>query len=150
MQTLPVNYAGVLLILFAIVLFIAEVKVLSHGILTVGGIVSLVLGSLLLFDSPDPALQVSLRVMIPALAVVSVFFAGVIALVVKAQMRKRHTGREGMMGAFGEAVTDIHEKGKVFVHGEYWNARSEKFVEKGKRIRVVAVEALTIKVEESS
>ena len=150
MQTLPVNYAGVLLILFAIVLFIAEVKVMSHGILTVGGIVSLVLGSLLLFDSPDPALQVSLRVMIPALAVVSVFFTGVIALVVKAQMRKRHTGREGMMGAVGEAVTDIHEKGKVFVHGEYWNAWSEKFVEKGKRIQVVAVEALRIKVEESS
>ncbi len=150
MQTLPVNYAGVLLILFAIVLFIAEVKVMSHGILTIGGIVSMVMGSLLLFDSPDPALQVSLRVMIPALAVVSVFFAGVIALVLKAQMRKRHTGREGMMGVFGEAVTDIHEKGKVFVHGEYWNAWSEKFVEQGKRIRVVEVEALRVKVEESS
>lgn len=150
MQTLPVNYAGVLLILFAIVLFIAEVKVMSHGILTIGGIVSMVMGSLLLFDSPDPALQVSLKVMIPALAVVSVFFAGVIALVLKAQMRKRHTGREGMMGASGEAVTDVQERGKVFVHGEYWNAWSEKFVEKGKRIRVVEVEALRIKVEESS
>lgn len=149
MQTLPVNYAGVLLILFAIVLFIAEVKVMSHGILTIGGIVSLVMGSLLLFDSPDPALQVSLRVMIPALAVVSMFFAGVIALVLKAQMRKRHTGREGMMGASGEAVTDIHEAGKAFVHGEYWSAWSDRVVEKGKRIRVVEVEALKIKVEES-
>jgi membrane-bound serine protease (ClpP class) len=148
MQTLPVNYAGVLLILFAIVLFIAEVKVISHGILTIGGIVSLVMGSLLLFDSPDPALQVSLKVMIPALAVISMFFAGVIALVMKAQMRKRLTGREGMMGTEGEAVTDIHERGKVFVHGEYWNAWSDRFVEKGKKIRVVGVEALKVKVED--
>lgn len=148
MQTLPVNYAGVLLILFAIILFIAEVKVMSHGILTIGGIVSLVMGSLMLFDSPDPALQVSLKVMIPALAVISMFFAGVIALVVKAQMRKRHAGREGMMGAEGEAVTDIHEKGKVFIRGEYWNAWSDHFVEKGKKIRVVGVEALKVKVED--
>jgi membrane-bound serine protease (ClpP class) len=148
MQTLPVNYAGVLLILFAIILFIAEVKVMSHGILTIGGIISLIMGSLLLFDSPDPALRVSLKVMIPALIVISMFFAGVIALVLKAQMRKRHSGREGMISAEGEAVTDIHEKGKVFIRGEYWNAWSDKAVEKGKKIRVIEVEALSVKVEE--
>jgi membrane-bound serine protease (ClpP class) len=148
MQTLPVNYAGVLLILFAIILFIAEVKVMSHGILTIGGIISLIMGSLLLFDSPDPALRVSLKVMIPALIVISMFFAGVIALVLKAQMRKRHSGREGMISAEGEAVTDIHDKGKVFIRGEYWNAWSDKAVEKGKKIRVIEVEALSVKVEE--
>jgi membrane-bound serine protease (ClpP class) len=148
MQTLPVNYAGVLLILFAIILFIAEVKVMSHGILTIGGIIALIMGSLLLFDSPDPALRVSLKVMIPALIVISMFFAGVIALVLKAQMRKRHSGREGMISAEGEAVTDIHEKGKVFIRGEYWNAWSDKAVEKGKKIRVIEVEALSVKVEE--
>jgi membrane-bound serine protease (ClpP class) len=148
MQTLPVNYAGVLLILFAVALFIAEIKVVSHGILTIGGIVSLVMGSLLLFDSPDPALRVSLKVMIPALIVISLFFVGIMSLVLKAQMRKRQTGREGIIGAEGEAVTDIHETGKVFVHGEYWNAWSDRAVEKGKKVRVVAVAALKLKIEE--
>jgi membrane-bound serine protease (ClpP class) len=148
MQTLPVNYAGILLILFAVALFIAEIKVVSNGILTIGGIVSLVMGSLLLFDSPDPALRVSFKVMIPALGVISLFFAGVISLVLKAQMRKHQSGREGMVGDEGEAVTDIHETGKAFVHGEYWNAWSERRVERGKRVRVVQVEGLKLKIEE--
>ena len=92
MQTLPVNYAGVLLILFAVVLFIAEIKVVSHGILTIGGIVSLVMGSLMLFDSPDPALRVSLKVMIPAL-IVSLFFVAVIAIGPEGADEKSATGQ---------------------------------------------------------
>lgn len=88
LQTLPLNYAGILLIILAIILFIAEMKVISHGILTVGGIVSLAIGSLILFDSPDPALRVSYEVMIPVLIIISLFFVGVIILVVKAQRRK--------------------------------------------------------------
>ena len=150
LQTLPVNYAGVLLILFGIILFIAELKVVSHGILTIGGIISLIMGSLMLFDSPDPALRVSWQVMVPALAVICLFFVSIIALVLKAQMRKRHTGKEGMVGEKGEAVTDIHENGKVLVKGEYWDASSEKPVEKGKDIKVVSVEGLKIKVEETA
>lgn len=148
LQTLPVNYAGILLILFGIILFIAEIKVISHGLLTVGGIISLVLGSLLLFESPDPALRVSWSVMIPTLAFISLFFVGVIALVLKAQLRKRRTGKEGMLGQEGKAVTDVHESGKVFIKGEYWNASSDKPVNRGSKIRVVKVEGLTIKVEE--
>lgn len=148
MQTLPVNYAGVLLILFGIILFIAELKVVSHGILTIGGIISLIMGSLMLFDSPDPALRVSWQVMIPVLAIICLFFISIIALVLKAQMRRRHTGKEGMVGEIGKAVTDIHETGKVFIKGEYWNASSEKPVEKGKDIKVIRVEGLKLKVEE--
>ena len=148
LQTLPVNYAGVLLILFGIILFIAEIKVISHGLLTVGGIISLVLGSLLLFESPDPALRVSWSVMIPTLTVISLFFAGIIALVMKAQMRTRPTGKEGMVGEEGTAVTDIHETGKVFIKGEYWDALSDAHVEKGRKVRIVKVEGLKIKVEE--
>ena len=148
LQTLPVNYAGVLLILFGVILFIAEIKVISHGLLTVGGIISLVLGSLLLFDSPDPALRVSWSVMIPTLTIICLFFASVIALVMKAQMRKRRTGKEGMLGEEGRSVTDIFENGKVFIKGEYWNASSDKPVEKGKRVRIAKVEGLKIKVEE--
>lgn len=148
LQTLPVNYAGILLILFGIILFIAEIKVVSHGLLTIGGIISLILGSLLLFESPDPALRVSLSVMVPTLAIISLFFIGVIALVLKAQMRMKRTGKEGMLGQEGEAVTDVYESGKVLLKGEYWNAVSDRLVQKGSKIKVVKVEGLTIKVEE--
>ena len=148
LQTLPVNYAGVLLILFGVILFIAEIKVISHGLLTVGGIVSLVLGSLLLFNSPDPALRVSWSVMIPTVTIICLFFAGVIALVLKAQMRKKLTGKEGMVGEVGKAVTDVHRDGKVYIKGAYWNASSDKPVEMGRRVRILKVEGLIIKIEQ--
>ena len=149
MQTLPVNFAGVLLILFGVLLFIAEIKVISHGLLTVGGIISLFLGSLMLFNSPDPALRVSFKVLIPSVAIISLFFAAVIALVVKAQMQIQYTGSEGMAGEEGEAVTDVHDDGRVFIKGEHWHAFSDKKIEKGKKIRVVKVEGLKLKIEET-
>jgi len=148
LQTLPVNYAGILLILFGIIMFIAELKVVSHGVLTIGGVISLIMGSLLLFDSPDPALRVSWKVMIPALTVICLFFVAVIALVLKAQMRNKSSGKEGMVGLVGEAVTDIHENGKAFVKGEYWDAFSVNPVAKGKGIKVISVEGFKINVEE--
>ncbi|HQJ31385.1 MAG TPA: NfeD family protein, partial [Syntrophales bacterium] len=149
MQTLPVNYAAVLLILFGIILFIAEIKVISHGILTVGGIISLAAGSLMLFDSPDPALRVSLEVLVPTLTIVSLFFVGVIYLVIKAQVRKKHTGKEGMIGAEGKAVTDIGAEGKVMVKGEYWSAYSDVPLKEGTKITVLQVEGLKVKVAAS-
>ncbi len=149
MQTLPVNYAGVLLILFGVILFIAEVKVVSHGVLSIGGIISLALGSLLLFNSPEPALRVSIEVLIPAIIVVSLFFIVVVGLVVKAQLRKKMMGLEGMVGETGTAVTDVHAEGRVFVKGEYWNAASEMPVQKGAKIRVVSVEGIRLRIEES-
>jgi len=148
LQTLPVNYAGILLIILAIILFIAEMKVISHGILTIGGVVSLAIGSLILFDAPDPALRVSMEVMLPFLFVITLFFVGVIFLVVKAQVRKKRTGKEGMIGLEGEVVTDLGREMKVFIRGEYWNAYSEHPLKKGSRVRVVAVEGLKLKVEE--
>jgi membrane-bound serine protease (ClpP class) len=114
----------------------------------VGGIISLILGSLLLFESPDPALRVSWSVMIPTLTIICLFFAGIIALVLKAQMRKRRTGKDGMVGEEGKAITDVYETGKVFIKGEYWNASSDKPVEKGRRVRISKVEGLIIKIEE--
>jgi len=149
MQTLPVNFAGVLLILFGVLLFIAEIKVISHGLLTVGGIISLFLGSLMLFNSPDPALRVSFKVLIPSVAIISLFFAAVIALVVKAQMQIQYTGSEGMAGEEGEAMTDVHDDGRVFIKGEHWHAFSDKKIEKGKKIKVVKVEGLKLKIEET-
>lgn len=149
MQTLPVNYAGMLLILFGIILFIAEIKVVSHGMLTVAGIICLVLGSLMLFESPVPALRVSLRVMIPTIAIVSLFFVGVISLAVKAQMRKPSTGMEGMIGKEGKAITLIHGDGKVFIKGEVWNASSVDTIEEGESVKVIEVKGLHLKVEKT-
>jgi len=147
-QTLPVNYAGVLLILFAVILFIAEIKVVSHGILTMGGVVSLVLGSIMLFESPDPALRVSWDVLVPAVAIVSLFFIAVISIAVRAQMRKVLTGGEGMIGAAGEAASEVFERGKVIIRGEYWDACSKMPIAKGRPVKVVRVNGLKIEVEE--
>jgi membrane-bound serine protease (ClpP class) len=138
----------VLLIIFAIVLFIAEIKIVSHGMLTVAGVISLVLGSIMLFESPIPALRVSLDVMIPTVVIVSLFFVWVIAIAVKAQIGRPVTGQEGMTGEEGYAITAVHTEGKVFVRGEYWNASSRKPVEKGKRIKVIGVKGLKVNVEE--
>jgi membrane-bound serine protease (ClpP class) len=147
MQTLPVNYAGVALILFSIILFIAEIKVISHGILTVGGIISLVIGSLMLFQTPDPALRISWGVLIPAVAVTSLFFIAVIAIAVKAQLRPRQGGQEGIRGEEGLAITDIREEGKVLIHGEHWSAVSDAPVAKGAKVRVIRVEHLKVRIE---
>ena len=147
MQTLPVNYAGVALILFSIILFIAEIKVISHGILTIGGIISLIIGSLMLFETPDPALRVSWSVLIPAVAVTSLFFITVIAIALKAQMRKPQGGQEGMAGEEGQAVTDIFEEGSVLIHGEYWSAVSDVPVAKGSKVRVIRAEHLKVRIE---
>ncbi len=132
------------------ILFIAEIKVVSHGVLTIGGVVSLVLGSIMLFESPDPALRVSWSVLIPAVTIVSLFFIGVISIAVRAQMRKVMTGGEGMIGAVGQAVSAVHESGKVLVRGEYWNAFSKAPIEKGKQVAVVGVKELKVEVEERS
>jgi len=146
-QTLPINYAGILLILFAVILFIAEIKVMSHGVLTIGGVISFTLGSIMLFESPDPALRVSWDVLIPAVLITSLFFAGVITLAVKAQLRKPVTGQQGMIGEYAEAVTDVGEDGKVFLRGEYWNAFSASPIKKGSRVKVVSIRGLTLEVE---
>ncbi|MEA1936452.1 MAG: nodulation protein NfeD [Thermodesulfobacteriota bacterium] len=148
LQTLPVNYAGVLLIIFGIILFIAEIKIISHGMLTVAGIISLTLGSIMLFESPAPALRVSFKVMIPTVAITSLFFAGIITLALKAQMRKPVTGTEGMIGEEGKTITAIHEDGKVFIKGEYWNAFSQKLVEEDERVKVIGISGLKVEVEE--
>jgi len=150
LQTLPVNFAGVLLIIFGIILFIAEIKIVSHGMLTVAGVISLVLGSLLLFESPIPALRVSLKVMIPTVIIISLFFVAIIGLAVKAQMRKPATGTEGMVGEKGNAVTPIHEDGKVFMKGDYWNAYSSEMIEKGEKVEIIRMKGLTLEVKRTT
>ncbi|MCD6487451.1 MAG: nodulation protein NfeD [Syntrophobacterales bacterium] len=147
MQTLPVNYAGIALIIFGIILFIAEIKIVSHGMLSVAGVISLVLGSVMLFDSFVPALRVSFSVMIPTIIIVSLFFIAVVSLAVKAQMKKPFTGVEGMIGREGKTITPVYTDGKVLVKGERWNAFSRESIEKGTDVHVISVKGLNLEVE---
>ena len=150
LQTLPVNYAGVLLILLAIVLFIAEIKVTSYGVLTLGGIVSLLLGSLMLIESPDPALRVSWFVILPMVATTAAFFLFAVSFALRAQLRQPTTGQEGLIGKRAKVMTPIRQEGKVFVHGEYWNAQSDEPFEKGETVEIVGISELTLRVRRPS
>jgi membrane-bound serine protease (ClpP class) len=151
LHTLPINYAGLALILFAIILFIADIKVASHGILTVGGVISLILGSLMFIRS-DSALefaQVSWRVILMCAALTVVFFMFIVGFGVKALRSKPSTGREGMVGDFGDSLTDLSPNGRVKIHGEIWNAVAVSGrISKDVKVRVVAMENLTLRVEE--
>jgi len=146
-QALPVNYAGVLLILLGLVLFIAEIKVISHGMLTVGGVIAMVLGSLLLFESSEPYLRVSWSVIAVTVVAVTSFFVFAVTKVLAAHRKRPSTGQEGLIGREGRADSGIAPEGKVFVNGEYWNAWSEESIATGDRIVVEAVEGMRLKVK---
>jgi len=142
-QQLPINYAGLGLILFAVILFIFEVKINSYGILAVGGVVSMILGSFLLIDSPAPYLQISLVVIITTVVIISGLFLLVAGFAIRAHRRKVATGREGIVGSQGE----VREGGLVFVEGELWRVTSDQPLETGDKIKVVAVDGMRLKVE---
>lgn len=146
-QTLPVNYAGLLLIILAVVFFIMEMKVASYGLLSVAGVVSLLLGSLMLFEGDSPEMKVALDVLLPTLIMVSGFFIVVAGLVYKAHVSQPRTGAAGLIGEIGEVRKDIDPEGKVFVHGELWNATSRSPLSSGTRVRVVNVVNLVLEVE---
>lgn len=146
LQVLPVNHVGIMLIMLSVVLFILEVKITSFGLLSIGGIISLTLGSVMLFESGEAAMRVSWSVIIPTVTLVSAFFIFAMGLVMRAWMKQPRTGEQGLIGEVGVAATDLDKEGKVYVHGEYWNARADGRVPKGERVRVVAVESLFIKV----
>lgn len=147
-QSLPVSIAGVLLILLALVLFILEVKVMSHGVLAIGGIVSLLLGSLMLFRHSGGFLRVSWWVMIPALAITAAFFVAVVTLALRARTRGVSTGREGMIGMEAVVLTPLRPgaEGKVRMHGEVWAARASEEIHAGSRVRIVSVDGLVVTV----
>ena len=146
LQVLPVNYVGILLIILAIIFFIMEVKITSFGLLSVAGIISMTLGSIMLFETSDSALRVSWYVIVPTVGCFSAFFIVAVSLVVRAWKKKPRTGEQGLMGEIGKAVSDILEDGKVDIHGEIWNARSDSLIPKGERIRVIKVDKLSVYV----
>lgn len=147
MQTLPTNYAGVALIVLAILLFLAEVFVTSFGLLTLGGIISMTLGSLILFNSPADYLRVSIHIIIPFVLTTAFIMVFLIRLAVKAYRKKSITGREGMINKIGEAYGAIDRQGKVFVNGEIWNAESDGRIEDKEKIRVVSVNGMIVKIK---
>lgn len=146
-QALPVNYAGVLLILLGLILFIAEIKVVSHGMLTVGGVIAMVLGSLLLFESPEPYPRVSWSVIAVTVVAVTGFFVFAVTKALAAHHRRPATGREGLIGQEGRADSWIALEGKVFVNGEYWDAWSEELIAAGDKVVVEAVQGMRLKVK---
>jgi membrane-bound serine protease (ClpP class) len=147
LQMLPVNYAGLALIFFAIILFIAEIKVVSHGLLAVGGVISLFLGSMMLFQSPVEYMRVSLSVIIPAVLVSAAFFIFAVTKAINARLKKPTTGMEGLIGEVGIASTPIAPEGKVSIHGEFWNATSDQPIEEGVKVQVIGVTNLRLKVK---
>jgi membrane-bound serine protease (ClpP class) len=147
LQTLPVNYAGILLIILAIVFFIMEMKIASYGLLSVAGIVSLLLGSLMMFKDTGPDMRLSLKVLLPTIILISGFFVFVAGLVFRAQMAKPRTGTKGLVGEIGKVKKALTPEGKVFVHGELWNAKAEKAIDEGAKVRVVNVVNLMLEVE---
>jgi len=150
MHTLPVNYAGLALIIVAIILFILEIKIVSHGLLGIGGVIALVLGSIMLIrsDSALEFIRISWSVIISTTVATAAFFFLLIALAVKGQRAKPVTGTEGMIGEEGETLARLEPFGMVRVHGELWKAESVAGnIETGKRIRVTAINNLTLYVE---
>jgi len=147
MQTLPVNYAGILLIVLAIIFFIMEMKIISYGLLSVAGVVSLLLGSLMLFKGNGSDMKLSLQVLLPTIILISGFFVAVAGLVFRAQISKPTTGSTGLVGEIGVVKEALTPEGKVFVHGELWNARAKDPIDEDAKVRIVQVVNLILEVE---
>ncbi|HEY0677875.1 MAG TPA: nodulation protein NfeD [Chitinophagaceae bacterium] len=151
LHTLPINYAGLALIVFSIILFILEIKIISHGVLGIGGTIALALGSMMLIrsDSALEFIRISTSAIITTTVVTALFFFFLIGLAVKAQRAKPVTGIDGIVGEVGEALATLDPFGMVRVHGELWKAESVSgSIEQGQRIRVKGINNLTLFVEQ--
>jgi len=146
-SVLPINWLGAALLLTSFTLFALEAKFAAHGVLAVGGTVSMVLGAVMLIDSPLPELRIHWSTAIGLALPFSLITAALVSLVVRARRNKVVTGAQGMIGETGSAVTDLAPAGKVFVHGEYWNAVALQYVAAGGHVRVTAIRQLTLTVE---
>jgi membrane-bound serine protease (ClpP class) len=146
-QTIPISYAGFSLIILGIIFFVLELKVASYGLLSIAGIVSIVIGSIMLIDLPSTWLSISWQSIFAVALFTIVFFLIVLSCAVKAQLSKVKTGMEGLVGESGVARSDLLPAGKVFVHGELWDAVSDTPVRAGERVVITSVEGMTVKVE---
>jgi len=147
LHTLPINYAGLMLIILGIGLFIAEAFITSHGVLGLGGTISMLLGSLMLIDSSSPVFRISWIVIIPAVALSALLFIITVTVAVRVYREKPDTGKAGLINMRATAKTDIHNDGQVFMRGEYWSAWSDEPIQKGENVTVLSVEGLKLKVK---
>src|SRR6058998_1391910 len=146
-QSLPINWAGVLLILFGVALLIAEIKVVSHGVLTAGGVVAMVLGSFMLYEAPEVGFRVSWTVILPTVGATAGLVVWAVSAGVRAMMKSPVTGAAGMIGRVVVARSALGPEGQVQVDGEIWRAVSEgEAIPAGEKVRVTAVDGLTLKV----
>ena len=143
MQALSVSYAGLLLIFLAIILFIAEVKITSYGLLSLGGVICLILGSMMFFNE----LGVTLVMAVPFIVILGGFFIIVAFLAYRSQISRPRGGVDSMMDETGTVKETIDKEGLVFVHGEYWRAVSDEIIEVDEKVKVIAMEGLTLKVK---
>ncbi len=150
MQALPINYAGLALIILAIIMFLLEIKVTSYGMLTIGGVISLILGGLMLIDSPEPTLQISKSIIFTVAFCVAAFIVFALGFVVKSYRRQVTTGFEGMVGQIGKVRETIDGEGMVFVAGALWRAVADEKIEKGEKVRVLSGEHTTLRVTKST
>ncbi len=146
MQTLPVNYAGLLLIGLAIIFFIAEIKVTSYGMLSIGGLISMTIGSIMLFEDIG---GLSLKLLLPTVLMVGAFFVAVAGLAFKAHQTIPKSGEDGLLGECGVVKKLINPEGLVFVHGENWKARATEKIEPGETIEVEDIQGLILKVRKA-
>jgi membrane-bound serine protease (ClpP class) len=146
-QSLPINWAGVLLILFGVALLIAEIKIVSHGVLTAGGVVAMVLGSFMLYDAPEVGFRVSWTVILPTVGATAGLVVWAVSAGMRAMMKSPVTGAAGMIGRVVVARSALGPEGQVQVDGEIWRAVSEGgAIPAGEKVRVMAVDGLTLKV----
>jgi len=151
LNTFPVNYAGLALIIFGVVLLLLEIKIISHGMLAIGGITAMAIGSLMLIRpvSTLEFVRISRLLIVSSVAVSAAFFLFIVGMGLKAQRSKPVTGIDGMKGEIGEALDSLDPGGRVRVHGEIWNALSESGpIGKGEQVRVLAVKELKVYVEQ--
>ncbi len=151
MHTLPINYAGLALMIFGIILFLLEIKIVSHGMLAIGGAVSLFLGSIMLIRTSSilEFVEISWFVIVASVALTTFFFVFLLGLGLKVQRKKPVTGIEGLIGEIGETITLMNPEGTVRVHGEFWQAESTSGrIAKGEHVRVLEIQNLKLRVEQ--
>jgi membrane-bound serine protease (ClpP class) len=144
---LPVSWTGAALVLLAIALFVLEATVASHGILALGGIVAMITGGLMLVQGPIPQLRIRFATTLAVAVPIGLITVFLVRLVYLSHRQKSVSGKQGMIGELGVAKTDIHNDGKVLVHGEYWTASSPKPIPANSTVRVLKVHGLRIEVE---
>ena len=149
MQTLPIDYAGLLLVLLGALFFIAEIGVMSYGLLSLAGVVSIFLGSTMLIDSEDPAMQISQGILYPTLGLAIAFSIGIIVFATRTRNLKKQGGADGMIGEIGIVKETLNPHGRVLVHGELWEADCEGEIVEGEHVIVESVEGLKVRVRKN-